>query len=96
MILNERSTEEGLLVAVCDPDVLGKTFEAGDISLSVTEEFYGGDEVDEAAVADSLARADVANIVGTHAVDFAIERGFIDENHVLDIDGTRHAQLLRM
>ncbi|MFC4436222.1 MULTISPECIES: DUF424 domain-containing protein [Natrialbaceae] len=96
MIVNERETEEGLLVAVCDADVLGETFESDELSLTVTEEFYGGETVDESAVVDSLSRATVANIVGSRAVELAIEEGFIDEANVLDVGSTRHAQLLRM
>jgi hypothetical protein len=96
MILNERDTDEGLLVAVCDDDVLGETFEDGDVSLTVSEEFYGGDEVDEQAVVESLARATVANIVGTKAVELAIREGFVEEANVLDVETTRHAQFLRM
>ena len=96
MIVNERETEEGLLVAVCDADVLGETFESGELSLTVTEEFYGGETVDESTVVDSLSRATVANIVGTRAVELAVEEGFIDEANVLEVGATRHAQLLRM
>jgi hypothetical protein len=96
MILKERETEEGLLVAVCDPDVLGETFEEGPVSLTVTEEFYDGDRVEPEAVEESLARAHVANIVGTEAVDLAVEAGFVDEANVLEVDGTHHAQLLRL
>jgi hypothetical protein len=94
MILNERETSEGLLVSVCDPDVMGETFEDGPVTLTVDEAFYGGDEVDEQAVVDSLARCSVANIVGEEAVDVAVEHGFVDEENVLDVAGTRHAQLL--
>ena len=96
MILRERKTEEGLLVAVCDDDVLGETFENGDVSLTVNEEFYGGDEADEDDVVESLSRAQVANIVGTRAVDVAVEAGIIEEATVLEVDGTRHAQLVRL
>ncbi|ELY55912.1 DUF424 domain-containing protein [Natronolimnohabitans innermongolicus] len=96
MLVTERQTEEGLLVSVCDEDVLGETFETDDISLTVTEEFYGGESVGDEAVVDSLARASVANIVGTEAVELAIEEGFIDEANVLEVGSTLHAQLLRM
>ena len=96
MIVTERDTEEGLLVTVCDADVLGETFEDGELSLTVTEEFYGGEEVDEGAVVDSLSRATIANIVGTRAVELAIEADVIDEAHVLELGATRHAQLLRL
>jgi hypothetical protein len=96
MILNERETDEGLLVAVCDPDVIGETFEDGPVSLTVEEEFYGGDEADAETVLESLGRCAVANIVGHEAVELAVEHGFVEEANVLDVDGTRHAQLLRM
>ena len=96
MIVNARETQEGLLVAVCDEDVLGETFEDGEFSLTVTEEFYGGDPVDEHTVIERLTEATVANIVGTRAVELAIQEGFVDEANVLDVGSTRHAQLLRM
>jgi hypothetical protein len=94
MILNERETDEGLLVSVCDPDIMGETFEDGPVSITVSEEFYGGESVTESEVVDSLARCSVANIVGAESVDVAVEHGFVEEENVLDVDGTRHAQLL--
>ena len=96
LLLTERDTEEGLLVSVCDADVVGETFENGDVSLTVDADFYDGREVGEDAVVDSLARCSVANIVGTRAVGLAVEHGFVDEENVLDLEGTRHAQLLWM
>ena len=96
MILNERETPEGLLVSVCDPGLIGETFEEGELSLTVTEEFYGGTEVDEDAVVDSLNRASVANLVGTRSVHVAVDAGVIDEESVLAIEDTLHAQLLRL
>ena len=98
MLLTERETQEGLLVSVCDPDVLGETFESGEFSLTVEEKFYAEDaeEADEEAVVGALARAAVANIVGREAVDLAVENGFVDETTVLDLGETRHAQLLRL
>lgn len=99
MILRERRTERGLLVSVCDRDVLGKTFENGDVSITVSESFYGGaeaDDADEPTVVKSLDRARVANIVGDRAVEVAVDAGIIDEGHVLEIGATRHAQLVRL
>ncbi|SEO58255.1 hypothetical protein SAMN04487948_103340 [Halogranum amylolyticum] len=97
MLLKERETPEGLLVSVCDPDCLGETYESGEVSLTVTEDFYGGEEAkdaDEDAVVDSLHRATVANLVGEETVRVAIEAGVVDEETVLDLEGTLHAQLL--
>lgn len=96
MILKERDTPKGLLVSVCDRAILGDTFENGEVTFTVTEAFYGGVEVEEATVVESLRRATIANIVGVRAVGVAIEHGFIDETQVLDIGGTHHAQMLRL
>lgn len=95
MILTERETDQGLLVTVCDSDIIGETFEDGEVSLTVTEDFYGGDAVETQTVIESLERASVANLVGTETVALAIEEGFVKEDRVLEIDGTRHAQFLR-
>ncbi|WP_224270515.1 DUF424 domain-containing protein [Haloprofundus salinisoli] len=99
MLVRERQTPEGLLVSVCDPDCIGETYENGRVSLTVTEEFYGGDDAEETdaeGVVDSLTRATVANIVGEEAVGVAVDAGIIDEETVLDVGETRHAQLLWM
>ncbi len=97
MLLRERETPEGLLVSVCDRECLGETYVDNPVTLEVTEAFYGGQEASEAdaqAVVEGLKRADVANIVGEQAVGVAIEAGLIDQDRVLEVDGTLHAQLL--
>ncbi|MFB6117459.1 DUF424 domain-containing protein [Halosegnis sp.] len=96
MLLVERDTPEGLLVSVCDDDLLGETFDNGEVSITADPAFYDGDPVDAAAVTDALARCDVANLLGPESVRVAVEAGFVRETNVLDVDGTRHAQYLRL
>jgi hypothetical protein len=99
MLLRERQTGEGLLVSVCDAECLGETYEEGEVTLDVTEAFYGGDDaeaVDADSVVNSLTRASVANIVGEQSVSVAIDAGIVEEANVLSVDGTLHAQLVWM
>jgi hypothetical protein len=96
MLVTQRDTPEGLLVSVCDPEVLGETFENGSVSITVEESFYGGEPREPEAVVEVLSRAQVANLVGTEAVELAIEHGFVERANVLDLEGTLHAQFLRM
>jgi hypothetical protein len=99
MLLRERETPEGLLVSVCDADCLGETFAHDRGELEVTEAFYGGADAEEAGadrVVASLRRAKTANLVGEESVGVAVEAGLVDENRVLELDGTRHAQLVQM
>jgi hypothetical protein len=98
IVLTERETDEGLLVSACDADVMGETFENGDVSLTVEEAFYAGENAERGVsaerIAQSLSSCTTANLVGKRTVDVAIEHGFVDEETVMDIDGTRHAQLV--
>jgi hypothetical protein len=96
VLVTERQTPKGLLVAVCDAEVLGDSFSDDGVSIDVTEEFYGGDPKDDDAVRESLSRAAVGNLVGTRAVELAVEAGFVDSANVLEIEDTRHAQFLRL
>lgn len=96
MLLRERTTQDGLLVSVCDADVLGETFENGDVSLTVERDFYDGEEATPEEVVASLSRAAVANLVGRRAVSVAVEHGFVEEGNVLEFGETRHAQYLRL
>jgi len=99
LLLTERETPEGLLVSVCDDDCVGETYENGEVSLTVSESFYAGEDAVKAdieAVVDALERATTANIVGERSVAAAVRAGLVEEENVLDLDGTRHAQLLRL
>jgi hypothetical protein len=99
MLLRERETPEGLLVSVCDPDCVGETYAHDRGELEVREEFYAGEAAEEAEperVVASLRRAATANLVGEEAVGVAVEAGLVDEDRVLELDGTRHAQLVRL
>lgn len=96
MLLTERRTQEGTLVSVCDAGDLGETYENGEVSLTVDPAFYDGEEATPEEVVASLARASVANLVGTEAVALAVDRGFVEEANVMELDGTRHAQYLQL
>jgi len=99
MLLRERQTGEGVLVSVCDAGCLGETYTEGEVSLDVTEAFYGGADAEAAdadRVVESLTRASVANIVGERAVSVAVDAGIVEEANVLSVDGTLHAQLVWM
>lgn len=96
LLLSERETPEGVIVAVCDEATLGESYANGRVSLTVTEEFYGGEVADAEEVVAALARAETANLVGEEAVETAIDGGFVDPENVLDLNGTVHAQYVRL
>ena len=94
--LRRHSFGRELLVAACDLDVLGKTFEEGDLRLEVNEGFYTGEKVDLRLLLEVLALASIANLVGQETVQAAIGAGYIDPECVLRVAGVPHAQMVRM
>jgi hypothetical protein len=96
MYLKEYNSESGLLVAVCDRDLLGKCFEEGELSLKISERFYKGKEATEGDVLTSLQRATIANLVGKRTITCAVDNDFIDEACVIFVDGIPHAQMVKL
>ncbi len=83
-----------VLVAVCDSDIVGKTFREGDLKIEVKESFYGEREVGEEEVKRALRMATIANITGRRAVELAIKIGIVDKENVLKIGECWHAQMV--
>jgi hypothetical protein len=83
-----------VLVAVCDSELVGRTFRDGELKIEVKESFYGNREVGEEEVRKALRIATIANITGRRAVELAIEMGIIDKDNVLKIGECWHAQMV--
>ena len=96
MYLKVHKVSGEVMVAVCDCELLGKTFDEGDLCLSVESAFFGEEEATAREVAKALAGATIANMVGEKAVACAIETSCIEGENVLRICGVPTAQMVRM
>jgi len=82
------------IVAMCDKDILGKTFEEGDLVLEVSERFYKGTLVGDEAAKNIIKNADILNVVGKKAVELALKVGVVSKIHIIKIKGIPHAQVV--
>ena len=86
------------VVAICDKELLGKTFEKGDFVLNVKESFYKGEEktLDEVLkILETMAYEDATfNLVGEKSVNAGLQVGIINEESVGEIEGVRFALVL--
>lgn len=89
-------TGKGTIVAACDAAILGDTYEEDGVTVAVTEEFYGGDEVELAAVVAALNDFFTANLVGNELLDGLVDTGVVDETEIETVDGVQHVQLFRV
>ncbi|MEW5937157.1 MAG: DUF424 family protein [Candidatus Thermoplasmatota archaeon] len=88
--------EGEVVVAACDAELIGREFQEGRMRLKVTELFYGDDEYPETALDAFLSTCTTANLCGERAVKHAVSRGYIEDDHVLSIQGVKYALLVVM
>ena len=92
MIVNTKTTPEGLILIVTDSDLIGKKFEEGKKQLDLTKKFYLGEEKSVEEIKELLNDAYILHLTGKEAVAFGKELGLVDK--VIVIDNVEHAEVL--
>lgn len=77
------------IVALCDSDLIGKTFEEGIKQIEVKESFFKGDEKNKQEILkilQEMAKEDATfNIVGKESIQTALEAGIIEQHGIMKI-----------
>ncbi len=85
-----------VLLAMCDSEILGRTFCDGKIVFCVKEGFYKGAKVSVEEAISLIENSTIVNMVGKNVVTKAIERGYVHPEAVLSIEGIPHAQIVKI
>jgi len=96
MYMKQYESEQNVLVAVCDKNIVGKTFRECELVLRLDEGFYKGDEASDEEIKNALCCATVANIAGEKAIACAVDCGVIDPDMIIYIEGIPHAQMVQV
>ena len=91
-----RASDGQTIVAVCDKELINTTITDGDLTISITDSFYGDRAVPEEEVVRALKDADNANIMGERSVTLAVDKGFIARDSCMMIGNIPHAQVFRL
>ncbi|OKY78609.1 MAG: hypothetical protein BTN85_1106 [Candidatus Methanohalarchaeum thermophilum] len=94
MYMRIHEKKEETIVAVCDEKLLGKTIGEKDIEITIKREFYGKEGFSQEEIKEAMKKATIGNLVGKNSVELGIKHGFIDKDHVIEINGTPHAQMV--
>jgi hypothetical protein len=86
------------IVAACDSELLGRSFGDGEATLDLDKYagFYRGELVGAERVAEELASATSANLVGERAVAAACAAKIARKADALRIAGVPHLQVYRI
>ena len=83
----------GDIVAVCDRELLNTTISNGELSVQITEWFYGNCPASEDMVRTALKKAGNINLMGKRSVSIAIEMGLVTPSGCIMIGDIPHAQV---
>ena len=92
--LNQMRRQGEYIVAICDQNILGESFEEGDLCIHVSEQFYKGRLVTIEEGIAAMERATIANIVGENIVNEALKAQLIHERGIIRIQNIPHAQVV--
>jgi uncharacterized protein len=80
------------VIAICDPDLIGKEFAEGNTQLVVSERFYKGDLKSEEEITEIVMSATNINFTGKESVSLGLKLGLITKENIKTIQGVPHAQ----
>ncbi len=83
----------GDIVAVCDRELLNTTISHGELSVKISEAFYGNCPASEEMVRAALKKAGNINLMGKRSVSVAIEMGLVTQSGCIMIGDIPHAQV---
>lgn len=93
MIAKIHKTPDGKMVlAVCDSDLLGKKFEAKNMQLDLSSDFFKGKEVSEEELLELMKKAYIININGKKCIKIALKAKVIEKDNIISVDGVKHAE----
>ncbi|MCL4349794.1 DUF424 domain-containing protein [Ferroplasma acidiphilum] len=85
-----------VMLAAADSELINKDLREGKLHLKIKPEFYGEMKVSEETFLSSLDICTIANLVGEHVVNAAIDANYIEKDNIIKIAGVPHAQLAKI
>ena len=96
----EYETDKGLIVAMCDEELLGRILTDGrrELDLKMYSGFYKGELVTEDSARSRISMEELytANVVGKRSVRIFIEKGLAQESDVLTIQDIPFIHIFRI
>ena len=95
MYVKVHESQSRIVVAICDENLIGKTFSEGDKQLNITERFYKGEKKSDEEVIEIMEVADNLNLVGEKTINLALKNKIITKKSVIKIKNIPHAHVFR-
>jgi len=78
---------DGLMLNICDADLLGRTLNRDNFTLKISEKYYAEKVVDKEEAKDLLKRSNSINMVGKEIISLSVNMNIGSRAGVKEIDG---------
>ena len=79
--------QKKIMLNICDADLLGKKINQDDLTMHISESYYGERFVDEEEAESLLKTSSIINMAGAETVFLSIKLGVGSENGVKKVSG---------
>ena len=93
MIFKKHISPDGIIIALCDNDLLGKKIETEKLQLDLTSNFYAGEEKSEEDIISEIRKCYIINACGKKTIDFLRKQDLIEEGNIIFVGDVPHAQI---
>ena len=83
-LINHKDTS---MLNICDADLLGRTLNRGNLTLKISEKYYGEKVVEKEEAESLLKESDSINMVGKKIISLSTDIGVGSQEGVKEIDG---------
>jgi hypothetical protein len=94
MIAKEHRSKSGIILSLCDDNIIGKKYSENGLVLDLSADFYKGEKVDDSNAEKMCKRAYIINAAGKNAMMLIKKLGLINEKNILVIKNIPFAQCL--
>lgn len=84
------------IIAVCDKNIIGKSFRKDNLVLNISEDFYKGEIKSIEETKTALTSGENLNIAGNEAINLCLDLGLINKENIKEIEGTQYAMILEL
>ncbi len=91
LIVKKHFNDGRLILAVCDPGLVGLVFEDGSFVLDLSRKFYKGDLTSDEVAVSLMKESYILNLVGEHSIKLALSKGLVSKNLIFKIKNVPYA-----
>jgi uncharacterized protein len=96
MYVKIHKSKDSAVTAICDEELIGKTFSDSERQLDVNERFYKGEKKSEKEVEDIMKEASNLNLVGENTINVALKLEILTKDSIITIEKIPHAQVFEI